>query len=373
MGQDGKFGYLINGSYDRNNRSIDDVEWGWNVDDNGRSYPVEWDQRDYLYGRVRYGAGGDLDYRMANGGTVFLKGMWSQFDNDGIRYRFDVSGDGDSTQAATATGGIATGATFVREVQNRQPHEQMYGLTTGGNSPMGPLTADYRLDYSGTQQTTLNHRTHDFEWDGPDRRRPQRQIQRRQPGRADVFVHERQRRVAGVDGIELCDVKYSVGDETTEAHDYGGAVNWHLTTGAGVDTNAFQFGAKLRNEHRWYNNFSRKYAPTTDIPVSQVLDALHRSQLLLGARPGLLHGPAAQLEEVHGLRERQSVAVHEQDQCRGRLQQRFLRLGAHSRRLRDEHQAVRRVDVQRRPARGTDARRLHRATYSPPTPTTTRR
>ncbi len=52
VGDDGKFGYLINGSYDRNNRSIDDVEWGWGVDGSGRSYPVEWDQRDYLYGRI---------------------------------------------------------------------------------------------------------------------------------------------------------------------------------------------------------------------------------------------------------------------------------------------------------------------------------
>ena len=291
VGQDGKFGYLINGSYDRNNRSIDDVEWGWNVDGNGRSYPVEWDQRDYLYGRVRYGAGGDLDYRMANGGTVFLKGMWSQFDNDGIRYRFDVSGAGDSTQAATATGGVATGATFVREVQNRQPHEQMYGLTTGGNSPMGPLNVDYRLDYSGTQQSTVNHRTHDFEWDGPTGDGLNVKYSDANLAAPTYSYTSANDASQASTASNYAMSKYSIGDETTEAHDYGGAVNWHLTTGAGVDTNAFQFGAKLRNEHRWYNNFSQKFAPTTDIPVSQVLDAFTDPSFYAGHAPGFFMGP----------------------------------------------------------------------------------
>ena len=290
-GDDGSFGYLINGSYDRNNRSIDDVEWGWNVDGNGRSYPVEWDQRDYLYGRIRYGAGGDLDYRFKNGATAFLKGMWSQFDNLGIRYRFDVAAGGDSALAATPTTGVGTGTTFVREVQNRQPHEQMYGFTAGGTAPMGMLAADYQLDVSGTQQATYNHRTHDFEWDGPG------------GNGLNVKYNFANRAAPTYSYASAADAtqattpanypmsKYSIGDETTEAHDFGGTANWRLTTGIGADTNAFQFGARLRNEDRWYNDFSGKYVPTGDVSLTQVLDAFTDPSFYSGHAPGFFMGP----------------------------------------------------------------------------------
>jgi TonB-dependent receptor len=291
IGHDGALGYLISGSYDRNNRSIDDVEWGWNVDGNNRSYPVEWDQRDYLYGRIRYGLGGDLDYRFDNGATAFLKGMWSQFDNLGIRYRFDVAAAGDSALAATPTGGIATGATFVREVQNRQPHEQMYGITAGGTAPFGSLAGDYQIDYSGTQQATYNHRTHDFAWNGPS------------GNGLDIRYNDANTATSTYSYTSASDAsqaataanyplsRYSIGDETTEAHDLGGAVNWHLTTGIGTDTNTFQFGAKVRNEARWYNDLSQKYAPIGTVLMTQVLDAFTDPSFYSGHAPGFFMGP----------------------------------------------------------------------------------
>ncbi len=291
VGDDGSLGYLISGSYDRNNRSIDDVEWGWNVDGNNRSYPVEWDQRDYLYGRIRYGLGGDLDYRFDNGATAFLKGMWSQFDNLGIRYRFDVAANGDSTQVATPLSGIGTGATFVREVQNRQPHEQMYGFTAGGTTPMGALNADYQLNYSGTQQATYNHRTHDFQWNGPGGNGLDVKYSFANPNAPTYSYLNANDASQAATASNYPMSKYSIGDETTEAHDLGGAANWHLTTGVGSDTNTFQFGVKLRNEDRWYNDLSQKYVPTGTVSLTQVLDAFKDPSFYAGHAPGFFMGP----------------------------------------------------------------------------------
>ena len=62
LGADERLGVLVGASYDRNNRSIQDLEGGWSVDDAGRSVPVEWDHRDYVYGRTRTGGGGTVDY-----------------------------------------------------------------------------------------------------------------------------------------------------------------------------------------------------------------------------------------------------------------------------------------------------------------------
>ncbi len=166
VGDESRFGFLLGGSYDRNNRGINDIEPGWAVDNSGRSYPVEWDQRDYTYGRVRYGLGGDLDYRLSDQSQVWLKGMWSKFYNYGLRYRFDVASGDDSSQAATKTSGIGTGATFTRESSNRTPQEQLWGFTGGGKTLLGALATTYALNYSGTRQSITDYRTSPFSYSG---------------------------------------------------------------------------------------------------------------------------------------------------------------------------------------------------------------
>ena len=151
-GTDGRLGALLGGTYDRNNRAINDLELAWNTDDDGRVTPGEWDQRDYLYDRTRYGVGGDLDYRFTDGSTAFIKGLWSKFNNFGTRYRYDVALGGDSSQAATGSSGIGTGAQFVRESQYRTPIEQLWGFTAGGKKALGA----HELSYSATMPALGN-------------------------------------------------------------------------------------------------------------------------------------------------------------------------------------------------------------------------
>ena len=141
FGETQKFGALLGFTFDRNNRSIEDVEPAWSVD-GSRSFPVEWDQRDYLYGRTRGGGLGAFDYRFDDGSTLALRGLYSAFRNYGTRYRFDAAGGGDDSLATGATG-IATGATFVREVSHRTPDERMYGVSLNGQSPTVPVALSY--------------------------------------------------------------------------------------------------------------------------------------------------------------------------------------------------------------------------------------
>ncbi len=293
VGDDGAFGYLINGSYDRNNRSIDDVEWGWNVDHSGRSYPVEWDQRDYLYGRIRYGAGGDLDYRFGNGGTVFLKGMWSQFDNLGLRYRFDVAANGDSALAASPAGGIGTGATFVRETSSRTPHEQMYGFTTGGTSPVGRLNLDYTLNYSGTQQSVKNYRTSDFEYDGPGGNGLNIKYNDANTAASTYTYLSSTDAALASTPTNYALNSYGLSDGLTHAHDLGGAANAYVTYGAGADSDAVQFGVKLRDESRVYYNQRQKFSPNASFLLSQVLSTFSDPSFYAGHAPGFFMGPQA--------------------------------------------------------------------------------
>src|SRR5213075_1955103 len=52
FGEQRRLGFLLGGTYDHNNRGINDVELAWDVNDKGMPIPVEWDQRDYLYDRT---------------------------------------------------------------------------------------------------------------------------------------------------------------------------------------------------------------------------------------------------------------------------------------------------------------------------------
>jgi hypothetical protein len=160
------FGALL-GFYVRSQQSLDRA--GARSVDGDQCSPWNGISADYLYGRTRGGGLGAFDYRFDNGSTLGLRGMYSAFRNYGTRYRFDAAGGGDDSLASGATG-IATGATFVREVSHRKPDERMYGVSLTGQSPMVPVALSYGVDFAGTSQTS---RTTDerLQYDGRAARR----------------------------------------------------------------------------------------------------------------------------------------------------------------------------------------------------------
>ncbi|HVZ47861.1 MAG TPA: TonB-dependent receptor [Gemmatimonadaceae bacterium] len=171
FGPEDKAGFLLTGSFDRNNRPIDDVEPVFDVASlGGKDVPIvaELDQRLYSYQRERQGFGGTLDYRMNDQSSVYLQGLYSGFHNYGTRYRADpVPSDGDVT-ATTPTTGTATGGTMSREVQTRRPAEQIYSFVGGGKHAFNDFTLDYSVSYSHSQQRVTNGRNTVFAMDGID-------------------------------------------------------------------------------------------------------------------------------------------------------------------------------------------------------------
>ena len=143
FGERQQVGALIGGSYDRNNRSIQDMENAWTAN-GSRIYPVEWDHRDYVYGRTRTGGAGALDYRFAAGTSLYLRGLYSDFRNFGTRYRYDLATTGDSATFANGRSGLGTNPEYVREVSNRTPIERLFGFTAGGKTPLGTVRTRLR-------------------------------------------------------------------------------------------------------------------------------------------------------------------------------------------------------------------------------------
>jgi len=87
FGADKKFGALFGFSYDHNARGINDVEPSPAVNplSSGGNFlgPNTEDLRYYLYDRSRYGFGGTLDYKIGDMSSVYVRGLFSHFNDIG--------------------------------------------------------------------------------------------------------------------------------------------------------------------------------------------------------------------------------------------------------------------------------------------------
>lgn len=281
FGQDAKLGLLLGGSFDRNNRAINDVEPSWAVDSTGRSFPNEWSQRDYTYYRTRWGIGGDIDYRFNDHSSVYLKGLWSLFLNHGTRYVYDIStgqsafadtinksAKGDS--APSGPTGYGTGAVMTREVSQRRPTEQMWGFKAGGRQDMGGVTLDYSLDFSGTRQSITDYRFSPFRYSG---------------GSQGLTIHYDASNITvplysylnAAEGAAVATPAnfalsgYDASDGLTTGRDIGGALNVLSHYGWGTHPAAFKFGLRLRDENKQYTQNNPFFTATGNLTLAQVL------------------------------------------------------------------------------------------------------
>ncbi len=139
-------GLVIGATYDRNERSIEDVEPNPTVVTVGGA-PVnvfnKINMQEYLYDRKRYGAAGGLDYRLDDNSTIYLKGYYSKFQNFGDKWVTTVTAGKFITPTTTDATGKYTGT-----VGNRRPTEETYSFTAGGKHDLGSAILDYALSFS---------------------------------------------------------------------------------------------------------------------------------------------------------------------------------------------------------------------------------
>jgi TonB-dependent receptor len=252
-----RLGFLIGGSADRNNRAISDLEPAWGVDANNRSFPNDWSQRSYVYGRNRYGLGADLDYRFQDGSTLFLKGLASRFENFGTTYVDDVaSGATNSTfgdtgdSSAVGARGFGTGVEVTREAYIRTPVEHMWGFTTGGSTTWGNFTVKATGTLAGTSQTENDYRFSPFVYDGPGGQGLTVSYDASNPKVPTFqFVNTAMAQAAANPANFLLQHYFTV-DHRTSGRDLGAGLDlstpWRLSDASWTST--LRFGGKLRDE-----------------------------------------------------------------------------------------------------------------------------
>jgi len=256
FGQDGRLGFLLGGSADRNNRAIDDIEPVWGVF-GGVAAPQEWALRDYRYGRERFGLGGDLDYRFNANSQLYLKGLWSQFNNYGTNYIYDIAGT--PTPGAGGSGTIP-GASLTRTTNTRTPKEQMWAVTAGGKHTAGVWTLDYALDVAGTKQRSQGYRFSNFNYTGPA-------LTMAYSAPAGTTYPAFRYQSAADSQAAFNPANYTLGnffqgDRTASGRDVGGAANARLDYALGGHASTLQFGARYRNEHKVFTSGSGFFIDT---------------------------------------------------------------------------------------------------------------
>src|SRR6201993_3885820 len=165
FGKEKKFGALFGFSYDYNARGIDDVEPGPAVNPlpNGHNFlgPNTIDLRNYHYDRSRYGFDGQLDYKLGDMSSVYIRGLFSHFNDYGEDWIYSPGIDNFITD--TADPNNVCGITNVSGVQGcgsmslsdvyRKPSQQLVSVQAGAHHVFGGMVLNYEAALSQANYT----------------------------------------------------------------------------------------------------------------------------------------------------------------------------------------------------------------------------
>jgi len=172
FGTNKKVGALFGFSYDYNARGIDDVEPGQGVNSlpNGGTFlgPSTEDIRNYHYDRSRYGFDGELDYKLGDMSSVYLRGLFSHFNDFGEDWIYSPTIGIDST----SPGGFVTSITDANNVCGianvsgvqgcggisftnvyRKPEQQIFSVQAGARHVFGGTVLNYEAALSQANYT----------------------------------------------------------------------------------------------------------------------------------------------------------------------------------------------------------------------------
>lgn len=143
FGKDKRWGALFGATYDWNGRGINDIEpvpdVGTFPDGSSSRWFDQQDVRDYQYKRSRWGLTGSLDYKLAEGSDIYLRGIYSSFRDFGDKWVYTLTDNTPNVSVLNAngcssSGGVVTCGAGVPafSTSNRVPIFNIGSLVLGG-------------------------------------------------------------------------------------------------------------------------------------------------------------------------------------------------------------------------------------------------
>jgi TonB-dependent receptor len=237
FGASKKLGILIGGSYDWNGRGIDDVEPSLDVFDNQPVAPAI-DLREYRYYRSRYGFAGSVDYKLSDASGLYLRFIYSHFDNFGDRWVYSPETGLISPTQGDGNGDVSFGT------QIRRPVEVIGSLSAGGKHVFTKSWLSYEASVSRASSEDRSYSTAKF--DGPSG--ILFSLDRSDPFRPKLIPQG---------GVNIFDpTAYTLNNlEISKAYspqlNLQGAASWAMNYSLAGHSSTFEFGGKLRNAHKF--------------------------------------------------------------------------------------------------------------------------
>jgi TonB-dependent receptor len=243
FGANKRLGALAGFSYDFNGRGFDDIEPSFA---SGSTTYGDLQTREYLYDRARYGLTGGLDYKLKSGSSVYLKGMFSEFNDYGNKWYYDY----------------IQNAAPKFYTSKKSPTYAMSTISAGGRHYFGSnaLNWDLAASYSWEDAAAGNPKA-DFQWlpgTGVPSTVAYAIDQTTDPMRPKFTpTNTTLDQIQNPANYVLIDAYTSSG--RSGALSLSGAVDYTRIHKIGSHYGQFSMGAKVRNVHRGQNAFQYIY------------------------------------------------------------------------------------------------------------------
>jgi len=255
FGTNKKLGVLFGGTYDWNGRGINDIEPSPTADSAAPHYDSI-DLRDYQYYRTRWGLAGSTDYKLSEGSSIYLRGLYSTFRNWGHKWVYTLN-DGDNPKASQDW---------------RRPDFAIGSLVLGGRHLFHSSWFNWDVSFARSRALDGSGGAN-YKWVGPDISatckddpantkdvfRPIFSASCFTPGATDA---------TDIRNYNLTRFSLPPSGESAQLNLQGSASfakQYHLGSHYGT----FEFGGKIRNAHKFDN--SQTLTATFDVPATQFL------------------------------------------------------------------------------------------------------
>jgi len=299
--KDKRLGVLFGGTYDLNGRGINDVEPAPTTiqcDPNNcgspsanapfvGTYNTE-DIREYRYYRERFGFEGSADYRLDNGSSFYIRGLFSHFNNFGDRWVFTPTINSFTTSAFQG----GPDGNMSMNIQTRRPIQHVGSLTAGGHQAWPTWVLSWNVSASLSGEETRGYSSANFANNDPTA--PINNVQ------FGVNLNDRYRPVIyPQNSVNIYDPsQYFLQDFDYESR----SQSYQLNLQAGADLSksyrwngaygTFAFGGKLRNSHKYNEPNDIRYSandpasiPVNMFPVSNTDPNYYDKTYSLGYMP----------------------------------------------------------------------------------------
>lgn len=259
FGADKKLGVLLGGTYDYNGRGIDDTE---PLPDPSKATPayLNQDLRNYVYDRTRWGLTGSADYNLGQGSDISLRGIFTNFRNWGDDQIHSLN------DHAFPTAGQS----------RRRPNMVVASLALQGKHNFNSSWLTWTIAVSRSRSLG-GYGGANYAWVGDPNldchndQSVKTSVYR--PGWAGCFGtgadNVTDRNNYGLTELDLPTFGQSVQLNLQAAASFG--KQYHIGTRYGT----FEFGAKIRNAHKFDNTYNKHWSVPVEVDTSgnPILDA----------------------------------------------------------------------------------------------------